>query len=73
MSGINATGEARLAMCTELLAEPPMSGGKTAMYVGLSVLLIATAGMMSGLTLGFFSLDPLKLKLLESHGTDAHY
>ena len=43
------------------------------MYVGLSVLLIATAGMMSGLTLGFFSLDPLKLKLLESHGTDAHY
>jgi ankyrin repeat/SOCS box protein 13/metal transporter CNNM len=36
-------------------------------YVSLCLVLVAVGGLMSGLTVGLFSLDPLKLKLLQAN------
>lgn len=37
-------------------------------YLGISVLLVMIAGIMSGLTVGLFSIDPLKLELMKIQG-----
>jgi hypothetical protein len=39
-------------------------------YTCVSLFLILFAGLMSGLTLGLLSLDPMQLSVLKSAGTD---
>uniref|UniRef100_A0A0G4HPN7 CNNM transmembrane domain-containing protein n=1 Tax=Chromera velia CCMP2878 TaxID=1169474 RepID=A0A0G4HPN7_9ALVE len=40
------------------------------LYIGICVFLLIFAGLMSGLTVGLMSIDPLQMRILESEGTD---
>jgi metal transporter CNNM len=40
------------------------------LYIGISAALVLIGGLMSGLTVGLFSIDPLKLELMKVQGND---